>query len=759
MVMLADYLQSAEESKAAPKKTAETKPAGQTRYLADWLAESETPAKPTGGKETGQSAKGGKPKSAQQEGIEDLKQVIGQLEDSLADTKPDSPTHKRISASLAEAKKELAKYGMQPAETLPAVAPVAAPAPSNVKQVASRNLRAASDLEVPTPAAMEAERQRGQQARAATAKKIEEASVLQKYGAPLLEVPLAVATALPGLVYQQATGKYGGYEPRSPVSQEILGGLTSALEASKLEGLTGAPILRPSAAVTAERLGVKPPVSTAARIEPVLEKPRITLEEFRAQQARPKLSEAEAQAQFAERQGMAGVGAAKADIKSRINEIAQRLPMQEAQKLLSADPKKVDLEAAERRAKAHKFDIDLTLGEAKQNRSLLGDEFNAKKELPELQNRFDVRNGRLFKGLDDIKERTAPDVYTSNKVDLGQKIIDAILEKDAVRKQNISNLYKQLEEANAGSLPIDTQSLLTNINKELRKKMRSRYAPAELMGTIEEAVQRGSMTFEEFENLRTIAAEEIRNSKDGNRRLAAGIIRDQLENMPLSTSNAEIKKLADQARDAAKERFDILKKNPAYKAAVGDSRDLDDIAKGLESVAADKFLDKFVHADTQQAATANVARLISELNDLPEALQALRAGTVEHLREKSLRSGDYFGQAGYNKRMAALQKKLDRIFANDPALQDLRDLGEVASWTEHVKPGSGANVSESANVMRQLGVGAAELAGTAMGAPTVVTTGIRMAGKGKEFFAGRKRQTQLREMVEPGAGIIRGKNE
>jgi len=443
--------------------------------------------------------------------------------------------------------------------------------------------------------------------------------------------------------------------------------------------------------------------------------------------------------------GMVSGGAAAADVKAQIQEIAARLPENEARQLLAADPAKVDLAAAERRAVASKFGVELTKGEAKQDLSLLGDEFNAKKESPELQRRLVERSEKLFRGLDDIKERTAPDIYTADKTELGQRIIDTLQAKDAQRRSEISGLYKQLEDANAGALPIDTGTLLNNINTRLSQKMRSRYAPAELMDTIKDAAERKSMTFEEFENLRSIAAEEIRSSKDGNKRMAASIIRDELENMPLSTDNAQIKVLADQARAAAKARFDLLDKNPAYKAAVKDTRSAEDLAAGLESVSADKFLQQFVHSDTKQASTANLKRLMNELSDQPDALQALRAGTIEHFREKATMAGNNFGQAGYNKRLAALRGKVDRIFAGDAALQDLRDLGQLATWTEHRRPLTGANVSESGNVAIQ---GMKKMAEAGITAKTGVPVGAI-----KGYFQGKKRETELRKMIEPGAGL------
>jgi hypothetical protein len=391
----------------------------------------------------------------------------------------------------------------------------------------------------------------------------------------------------------------------------------------------------------------------------------------------------------------------------------------------------------------------LTKGEARQDASLLGDEFNAKKESPEMQRRLDERNTKLFAGLDRLQERSAPDIYSRDPVDLGQKIIDTLQAKDAARRAEISGLYKRLEEANGGQFPIDTGTLLDNIKGRLAEKLKSRYAPGELMGTLEDAAQRGSLSFEDFENLRTIAANELRSSKDGNRRMAVSIIRDELENMPLTEQGQKLKALADEARAAARKRFDLIDKNPAYKAAVRDSRSAADVEAGLESVDANKFLARFLHGDTASAATGNVRRLIAELADSPEALQALKAGTIEHLRESGTLSGNAFGQAKFNKRLAALErnKKLEAVFHGDETLQDLKDLGQLAAWTEHRRPTSGANVSESGNVILQAAKKAAEAGVTAK-------TGVPI-GLIKRHFEGRKRQTELRKMVEPGAGIVK----
>jgi hypothetical protein len=104
-----------------------------------------------------------------------------------------------------------------------------------------RNLLAEDtvDLSVPTPEAMSFEKERQRQARMSDIEDKSSRGFVEKYIAPIAEVPAAVVTALPGAVQEQITGRYAGYVPKSRTSQEILGDIGSALEKSKLEGLLG----------------------------------------------------------------------------------------------------------------------------------------------------------------------------------------------------------------------------------------------------------------------------------------------------------------------------------------------------------------------------------------------------------------------------------------------------------------------------------------------------------------------------------------
>lgn len=690
----------------------------------------QAPAKATV-KKAEPTAKGDKQKIATKEGIEDLQQVILQLEDNLADTKPDTLTHKRISASLAEAKKELANYGMQPAVAKAEPAPAAAPAPSGVKQVASKNLRAAPDLEVPTPAAMEAERQRGQQARAATAKEIQEASALQKYGAPLLEVPLAVATALPGLVYQQATGKYGGYEPRSPVSREIMGGIGEAFEASKLEGLTGLPILRPSAAVTAEKLGAKAPVSTAAKVEPTLEKPRITYQEWKAQQEAQKAGVAPSPMGA----GRVSVGAAAVPDATTIQQALLVASPELRAEVASIPKEKVNLAALQRQIEADSIGVRLTEGQAQNDSIKLSNEFNRRSKDLEIARRLDDQSRKLIQAIDDVKDKAAPDVFGARTMDHGQAVIDAYKTLDNKLNVDINAKYKALRDAAGGQFPVDAPSLLKNVQTKLRKELLSNDAPPSQFKELERLAKENAMTFEDFLSLRRNLGQIARTSTDGNMRTAAGYMIEELEKLPLQEGAKKLKPLADQARKAARDRFQMLEKDPAYRAAVDDK------------IAPEKFIDKFVIGGVNK----NIQTMLSHLDDTSR--QHMAAGVMNYLRDRALDAKGNFTQAQYNKALKALDdaNKLPIIFDGESAGK-LKTIGNVGRYVQAEPAGAFKNYS---------GTFLAMLAdrGRAVAGKTV-ETGLNMAlpfaqvgTTLMEAKAARAAAKETERALKPGAGI------
>ena len=414
-------------------------------------------------------------------------------------------------------------------------------------------------------------------------------------------------------------------------------------------------------------------------------------------------------------------------------------------------PERLNIDALNRHNVADKFGINLTKGEALQDSALLGKEWNLRGASNDLMARFNERNPKLYQGLNDIRERVAPDIYDYDIRNLGQHVVDDVLAKDKIRLDNIKGAYQKLEAANGGQFPIDTVKLGSNIDKELKAKLKSNYYSDNLSAIkkdIDELVRNGNMTFEQFENLRTNLANEMRSNSNGNARAAAYIVRNELEKLPMSDSLKTIKPLADEARRLVTERSNVLKTNPAYRNIVKDTRDLAELESGLPHVSSDKLIDKFIYGNTDTASRANVQRLINEIGPESRGAQAIRAGTINKLREASrqLNPNDVFAQKGFR---SALDKNLGSkkdVLFDQNSIKDLTDLSDVASWTEHAGGTKTANTSNTFSAaVQEFGIPAARSVARAK------TQGLSDVA---EFALGKFRQKRdIENILKRGAGI------
>jgi hypothetical protein len=384
--------------------------------------------------------------------------------------------------------------------------------------------------------------------------------------------------------------------------------------------------------------------------------------------------------------------------------------------------------------------ISLTEGQATQDPQLISQEMNNRGRTPAMVARLNEQNQQLIDNVRELRERVGPDVFTTNPVDHGATLIDAYKTKDAPIKADISAKYKALEDANGGQFPLDTDSFVKSTDAALSKALKSNSVPSDLSATLNEFRNGRQMTFEDFESLRSDAADATRTSTDGRQRAAAGIIRDQLEKMPLTEDAAKLKPLADAARSAAKARFDALEADPAYDAAVHDK------------VPEDRFVQRFV---TGPSATRNgVSTMRSNLADNPVATQTMGVAALDHLRQSAgidpMGNGN-FGQASFNKALLALDPKLKSLV--DPGTADqLGTLGNVARYVQFQPRGSFVNNSNTfVGALAEHGKSMAEgAANKILGAGVVpVGTMVREAAKNNQATKAAAKS------LAPGAGLTR----
>jgi hypothetical protein len=259
------------------------------------------------------------------------------------------------------------------------------------------------------------------------------------------------------------------------------------------------------------------------------------------------------------------------------------------------------------------------------------------------------------------------------------------------------------------------------------------------------------MTFEQFEAMRTNIAAEIRKAErsgDGNAEMALSLVRQTLEDLPLEKGAAgALKPIADQARSLAKKRFDMLKKDPAYKAAVNDT------------VAADKYIDKFVINGVNK----NIRTMVDHLGRNSEAHQHMAAGTTNWLKDKAgiVDEKGNFSQANYNRALKKLDdvNNLQEIYTPEAAGQ-LKTLGNVANYTQF-QP-RGAFVNNSNTLVGAMAERAKQAIGaTAEGGLNYVLPGLQLGTTVMEMRARRAAEAETKKALELGAGTTKqtGKNK
>lgn len=330
--------------------------------------------------------------------------------------------------------------------------------------------------------------------------------------------------------------------------------------------------------------------------------------------------------------------------------------------------------------------VRLTEGQSTGDIVKLSNEQNRRGRDPELAQRFNEQNGQLVENLSLIRDKAAPDVFGSKTIENSQGLIDAYKNIDAAKTTVIRDAYKELENANGGQFPVDGKQIALNSEAALSKKLKSEFLPSSIKTQLDKFKAGEQMTFENYEALRTNTEAEIRKAEragDGNAVAALSIVRKAVEDLPLQgTAAAQVKPLADVARKLAKDRFDMLKRDPAYNAAVNDT------------VAADNFINKFVIRGVNK----NIQEMVTNLGRDTPAHQHMAAGTINYLTDKAgiVDGQGNFSQAGFNKALKNIDdvKNVQEIF-NPEIASNLKTLGNVARYTQAQPRGSFVNNSNT----------------------------------------------------------------
>lgn len=550
-----------------------------------------------------------------------------------------------------------------------------------------------------------------------TAKGIGEAVL--SIGTGLVAAPLGAAA---GLLKGVTGGKYGTaegareasaraaeiarsltYTPRTETGQDIVGTVGKVLDVSKLQGLG------PTEAMTLGALATSGP-RAAVRASPKMEA---------APNARYG-SAGSAGTNLAE-QAKAISANASPELQAIVSKVGENITPR-------------GLEALERQVKANKFGIDLSEGQATRNSVQITKERNSIRDQDRL--RFQEQDKKLREAPQVIQEVVAPDVYVANPSEIGDLIIGGYQKKGNAMRSDTSAKYKALEDANGGQFPLDGKALVQSTDSALHKKMLFEHVPDKIRAQLSR-IEKEGMTFEQFEAMRTNLAAIQRggNPEKALERAAAGVIRGEMEKLPMPLGAEHLKPLADAARASSKSYHDALKADPTFKA----------VERGKAK--ADNFIQKYIVRS--EVDSKEVAKMKENLAHDPIAQQAMAAGLVQKLKESAgiLRGDESFSQANYNKALAKLGSKVDVVFTPE-GRSLVRELGDVAHDVKFYPHGHAVNTSGSGIMV----LGEIAKAGGAALEGIAEAKGIP-AGFIKRTLAKRKENKALDKAFQRGAGI------
>jgi hypothetical protein len=437
----------------------------------------------------------------------------------------------------------------------------------------------------------------------------------------------------------------------------------------------------------------------------------------------------------------ASVGAAQAGNKAIVSEAISRASPELAQALSKINPNEINLRVLQNHMDADSLPIPMKLSEGMATRDpkLFSDEMNSRAKNPQYANNYNELNRQLVENIDAIKENASPNVYGTNVVENGQSLINSYLDLDIARKADIDAKYLALRDAAGGQIPIDGVKFADNAFASLRKELKTEFLPTGIRSQLDAFKKGEPMTFEQFEAMRTNLASEMRKADragDGNAEFALGKVREALEDLPLVGETKELKVLADSARSAAKQRFDTLESDKAYKAAVNGK------------VAPDDFINKFVINGKKN----DIDKMVAHLGADSQAREVMAAGIVNWLKSKAniLNDGSgTFSQKGFNQALQSVDPKILNIVGPE-VNQQLKALGNTARNIQERPPG--AYVNESNTFVSALGEKAANIAET--GANVLIGGGLIPVGTmTRNAVTGAKESAKVRKSLKPAAGV------
>lgn len=357
-----------------------------------------------------------------------------------------------------------------------------------------------------------------------------------------------------------------------------------------------------------------------------------------------------------------------------------------------------------------------------------------------LRDKFVADHEALKRLMADAEAATGGRAY--DRYDAMQATFDALRRNDDVRNAEIKGLYDAARNATGNDLTLNSARFVNDVSNELERNGLGSFLRSDIRGILGGLFEgKAPLTIAKKEELVQILNNRLSKATDGSQRMALQIVRDKLEREVLQTldefdqvitpqggSAADAWQAAwmatqgrlignsagtdlstevmgrglstnvlppvddagqgaadaisawQKARRTASERFGLIERTPALKAA-------------LDDVAPDKAFESLV----LNANVRDLDALASELKNQPAALNGIRQQTVQWIAEQATRANNgAFSPAAMNNALNKIgDRRLSVLFKPDE-IAKIKNINEAARYLMTQPPESAVNNSNSA---------------------------------------------------------------
>lgn len=428
-----------------------------------------------------------------------------------------------------------------------------------------------------------------------------------------------------------------------------------------------------------------------------------------------------------------------------VGEAVRRNIVAEATKNLTKG-KEVDAAALARQALLKQYNLKGTQAQISRDPIAWKNEVELAKNNPQLndlriQNHDQVRS--TWQSLAD--DTNARPVDNNARM---ESMFQTLKQGDEAARKEIAAKYDAAREMSGNEVQLNHLRFINQATAELEHEMLGSFVKGDTMNALKGLFARPDykFTYGKAEELIKIINSRLKTTNDGSERAALGIIRKNLDNEVASTlddlggslgSGASDGGLAgaqgagQEARNAARIRFQDLDANPALRAA-------------LDDMAPDKAFDKLV----LRANERDLVKLVDSLKKSPEGQQNLadlQGAAIEHFIAKaSLGNDGAFSPAGLNNAIKSFGNNRMKALFTPEQISRINDVKQVTDILLQQPRGAAVNHSNTASALipfLQRIVGSVPVAGNLLsggvGTAAKKVTDINAAGAAAKAMNGQ----------------------